>query len=304
MAKISVVGSLNADVAVRTARMPNDGETVVGDDIRVSPGGKGANQAIAAARLGGDVRMFGCVGDDGYGELLKDTLRREGVHAEFLKTISSVSTGTAVVIVTEKDNRIITVRGANACATAEYIDSVKNGLLDSDLVVLQHEIPFETVEYVIRLCHGENIPVILNPAPALPVRRELIDMVRYIVPNEHETAPVFQTEESLEGILLRFPEKLIVTLGKNGAAYCTGNRVVNVPAIRAKRIDSTGAGDTFLGAFAKAAADGAGLREAVVFAQYASGLSIEKFGAQAGMPTMREIDERRRKLENETAGDP
>lgn len=304
MPKISVVGSMNVDIAAKSERFPNDGETIAGKDLEVNPGGKGANQAIAVARLGGFVQMFGCLGDDNYGQLVKNTFQKEGVHCDYLKTISDVSTGVAIIIVTANDNRIITIQGANAFTNIEYIDSVKNELLKSDLVVLQHEIPFDTIEYVIRLCKEANVPVILNPAPALPVRRELIDMVRYIIPNEHEVRPVFQVQGSLDEVMRGFPNKLIITLGKNGVAYCNGKSIVHVPAIEAKRVDSTGAGDTFLGAFAKAIADGTELHEAIVFAQYASGLSIEKFGAQTGMPTMQEIDERRRKLKNENSGNP
>jgi ribokinase len=293
MPKISVVGSMNVDIAVKTDKMPIDGETVIGNDIKINPGGKGANQAIAAARLGGEVEMFGCIGRDDYGELVRKVLKREGIYYDNVKTVSDVSTGVAVIVVTKNDNRIITIQGANAFTNIEYINTVKEKLLASDLVLLQQEIPPETIEYVIRLCSKAKIPVILNPAPAIPVKQELIDMVQYIIPNEHEAAPVFQTNESLNDIMLRYPNKLIITLGKNGAAFSDGESIVNVPAIEANPVDSTGAGDTFLGAFAKSIGDGAKIYEAIVFAQYASGLSIEKFGAQAGMPTMREINERR-----------
>lgn len=294
MSKISVVGSMNVDIAVKTGRVPNDGETVMGNDIKINPGGKGANQAIAAARLGGDVKMFGCIGNDNYGKLIRDTFIKEGVNCEYVKTVSNISTGAAVIIVTKNDNRITAIRGANSCADIPYINSVRDKILDSDIVLLQNEIPLETIEYVINICHNAGVPVILNPAPALPLKRKIIDMAEYIVPNEHEVSIVFDTDKNFDEILLSCPKKLIVTLGKNGVSYCDGNAIVNIPAIEATRVDSTGAGDTFLGAFAKAVADGESTKEAIVFAQYASGLSIEKFGAQAGMPTLEEVNERRR----------
>jgi ribokinase len=296
MSKISVVGSINVDLAVRTGRRPNNGETVIGNDFKIIPGGKGANQAVAIARLSGNVEMFGCIGNDRYGEMMSESLKKDGVFLGSVKTVSEVTTGVAVITVAENDNSIIIVPGANGYTNRDYIDSVKDKLLTSDLVLLQNEIPFDAVDYIIRLCHANAIPVILNPAPAAPLARELIDMVQYIVPNEHEVAPVFQTSEDMNSLMFRYPNKLIVTLGKNGVAYCDGKSVINVPAIEAKRVDTTGAGDTFLGAFAKSISDGADIYEAIVFSQYASGLSIEKFGAQAGMPSMQDVMKRRSEI--------
>ena len=298
MPRISVVGSINVDLTVVSARRPMSGETVTGTAFKMSPGGKGANQAVAIARLGADVELFGCVGSDSNGAMMKENLNENGVVTDSLKTVCDKPTGVALITITDNDNSIIVVPGANGCVGRHYIDSVKEKLLSSSVVLLQHEIPFDTVQYAIRLCHTHGIPVILNPAPAMPVCEELIEMVSYITPNEHEVEALLNTGESMNELMLRFPFKLIVTLGANGVSYSDGKSIINVPAIAAKVVDTTGAGDTFSGAFAKAISDGADLHEAIVFAQYASGLSVEKFGAQGGMPTMQEICERKSKDNN------
>lgn len=295
MAKISVVGSINMDLVVVSETMPQKGETIIGSDFRVIPGGKGANQAVAIARLGGDVQMFGCVGNDSFGEMAQSNLAANGVFLANVKPVAEVPTGVALINVSENDNRIVIVLGANGHVDTAYIDSVRDALLQNDLVLLQHEIPFETVDYTIRLCAEHGVPVMLNPAPALQVPKELIDMVSYITPNEHEVSIVMQSNDDLDTLLARYPNKLIVTLGKDGAAYNDGEKKIMVPAIDASIMDTTGAGDTFCGAFAKAISDGAALRDAVVFGQYASGLSIEKVGAQAGMPTLEAIKARMEK---------
>jgi ribokinase len=295
MVRISVVGSINMDLVVVSEAAPQKGETIIGSDFQIIPGGKGANQAIAAARAGGNVQMFGCVGRDGFGEKAQSNLIDNKILLDNLKSVSDVPTGVALINVAEDDNRIVIVLGANACVDAAYIDSVRDGLLSSDLVLLQHEIPFETVDYTIRLCAAAGVPVILNPAPALPLPEELIAMVKYITPNEHEVNLVLQSKEPLDTLLQRYPNKLIVTLGKDGAAYHDGEKKVHIPAIDARPIDTTGAGDTFCGAFAKAIGDGVPLMEAIIFGQYASGLAIEQIGAQAGMPSSEEIKARMEK---------
>jgi ribokinase len=292
MPRISAVGSINMDLVVMSDAMPKKGETVFGKDFRIIPGGKGANQAVAIAKIGGHVDMLGCVGEDSFGELALSNLRANGVFLDHVKPVSDVPTGVALINVSENDNTIIVVAGANNSVDTDYIDSVRDTILGSDIVLLQHEIPFETVEYVIRLCWKSGVPVVLNPAPAMPVSEELIGMVKYITPNEHEINTVMRSDEDHDKLLARYPGKLIMTLGKNGVAYHNGVSKVRVPAIDAKVQDTTGAGDTFCGAFVKAISEGAELEEAIVFGQYASGLSVEKIGAQSGMPTLSEIKKR------------
>ncbi|MGL6219064.1 MAG: ribokinase, partial [Lacrimispora sphenoides] len=189
--KIGVVGSINMDMTVTAQRIPGKGETITGDAISYIPGGKGANQAVAAARLGADVTMFGCVGSDDHGKALIENLNNEGIHTEYIKVVENQVTGLAVITVAESDNCIIVLAGANNTVDIEYIDGIKEKLLTCDIVLLQQEILQETVEYVIGLCANHGVKVILNPAPAREIKRELVELVDYITPNEHEARIIF-----------------------------------------------------------------------------------------------------------------
>lgn len=293
MKRISVIGSINVDLVVEAQKRPVKGETIFGDGFSIHPGGKGANQAVAIARLGGNVKMFGCVGDDVYGDVMIKNLRDNGVDTENVKKVESVATGVASITVAENDNSIIVVKGANDCVDTEYIESVKDEILGSEFVLMQYEIPVETVEYVVNLCHDNDIRVIINPAPIDKISPESIEMSDYITPNEHEAVLMFEGEEDIEEILRKYPGKIIVTLGENGASYFNGSDIVNIPIIDdVNVVDTTGAGDTFSGALVKFLADGMGIEEAMKSAQYASGISVEKFGAQEGMPTFEEVEKR------------
>lgn len=288
--RISVVGSINMDMTVTAERIPLKGETLIGQDVRYIPGGKGANQAVAMARLGAEVTMFGCVGNDSAGEVLLKNLMDNGVETKYIKTIEGVPTGIAFITVGDHDNTIVVAAGANGLADCAYVDSIKEELLKSELVVLQHEIPIETVEYVIALCYDQNIKVVLNPAPACPLKKETIEKVTYLTPNEHEAAIIFGSGVSVEELLKKYPEKLLITQGSKGVSACLKNgEVFTVPARPAKVADTTGAGDTLNGAFSVQVANGAGMKEALYFANTAASLSTEKFGAQAGMPVYEEV---------------
>ena len=290
MPKIAVVGSINVDMTVKTERIPGKGETLPGTDLQYIPGGKGANQAVAAARLGAETRMFGCVGDDDIGRSMLENLQKNGVNTESVKAVQGIPTGLAVITVGENDNTIVVVAGANACVTPEYIDGVRERLLECDIVLLQHEIPQETVEYVAELCREHGIRTVLNPAPARAVSAEMIEHVTYLTPNEHEAAIIFPGM-TVEEILRKYPEKVLVTQGEKGVSMCLEDgRILNVPARRSKVVDTTGAGDTLNGAFTVQIAEGKGIAEAVAFANTAAGLSTEQFGAQGGMPTREEVE--------------
>jgi ribokinase len=293
MNHISVIGSINVDLVVEAQKRPVKGETIFGDGFSIHPGGKGANQAVAIARLGGNVKMFGCVGDDVYGDVMIKNLRDNGVDTENIKKVENVSTGVASITVAENDNSIIVVKGANDCVDTEYIDSVKDEILGSEFILMQYEIPMETVEYVVNLCHENDIRVIINPAPIDKISPESIEKSDYITPNEHEAVLMFEGEKDIEEILRKYPGKIIVTLGKNGASYFNGSDIVNIPIIDGVNVvDTTGAGDTFSGALVKFLADGMAIEEAIKSAQCASGISVEKFGAQEGMPTFEEVEKR------------
>jgi len=288
--KIAVVGSINIDQTVTAERIPLKGETLSGGSLRYIPGGKGANQAVAMAKLGAEVEMFGCVGDDDNGRKMVENLTANGVKTSHIRVTADVPTGIAIITVGDHDNTIIVVEGANGQVDRAYIDSVKDVLLGYDMVVLQHEIPLDTVHYVVELCAAHAIPTILNPAPAAEVPMDIIDKVTYLTPNEHEAVLIFGRERSTEDLLKAYPEKLVITQGSRGVSVgLSGGEVLNVPARKATVVDTTGAGDTLNGAFCVKIAEGCGIAEALRYANAAASLSIGKFGAQSGMPTALEL---------------
>ncbi len=289
--KLAVVGSINMDMTVTAERIPLKGETLLGDSIHYIPGGKGANQAVAMARLGAEVEMFGCVGDDSNGEKLLENLRKEGVGTRHIKVLKEVPTGIALITVGENDNTIIVVPGANGQVDQIYADSIKEELKAFDMVVLQQEIPLETVHDLICFCAENGIKVILNPAPAAKVPLDIIEKVTYLTPNEHEAVLIFGEEETTEELLKKYPEKLVITQGSRGVSVCRKNgEVLTVPARPAIVADTTGAGDTLNGAFSVQIAKGEQIAEALRYANTAASLSTEKFGAQGGMPTAEEVE--------------
>lgn len=290
MKKIGVVGSINMDMTVKAERIPLKGETLKGDDLQYIPGGKGANQAVAMAKLGADVEMFGCVGDDAAGDSLVKNLQNMGVKTEHIKTVNGVPTGLAIITVGENDNTIIVVAGTNNHVDTAYVDEIKESLLACDIVLLQHEIPQETIEYVVEICAANGVKVVLNPGPARPVKKEILEKVTYLTPNEHEAVILFGKELSFEELLKKYPEKLVITQGSRGVSTCLKNgEVLLVPARKANVVDTTGAGDTLNGAFTVAVTEGKSIEDALRFANVAASLSTEKFGAQGGMPTYEEV---------------
>lgn len=290
--KIGVVGSLNMDMSLIADRIPGKGETLMGRELHYAPGGKGANQAYAAARFGADVVMFGCVGDDENGEKLLCNLREAGVDTAHIERVKEVPTGLAVITIGNHDNTIIVLPGANACVDKPYIDRIWNELSAVDVVLLQQEIPEETVTYVIERCHEAQIKIVLNPAPAGALHPAVIDQVDYLTPNEHEAGILFGGNQSLEKLLGQYPEKLIVTLGEKGAAVCRKDgKLITVPAGKVAVKDTTGAGDTFNGILTAMLAEGEPLERALHYSNAGAGLSTTQMGAQGGMPTRQEIEE-------------
>ena len=289
MKKIAVIGSINMDLTAKADRFPNAGETIFGWDLQYVPGGKGNNQAVAAARLGGDVTMFTCVGDDAFGDRLIQNLRDNGVKTDYIRKVKDTATGVAIITVAENDNTIVVVSGANSCVTRQYIEEVKAAVLEADIILLQNEIPLETVIYTAELCHTAGKTVIYNPAPVVPLADGIMENIRYLTPNEHEVTLLFPEETNLEHLLSKYDGKVIVTLGAEGAATWANGVMVKIPARKAKVVDTTGAGDTFNGAFAYALANAYPVEKALRFANVAASLSTEGFGAQGGMPTLNAV---------------
>lgn len=289
MGKIVVVGSINVDLVVTTDKRPIAGETVTGNNFFIAPGGKGANQAVAAARLGAEVEMIGCVGNDSNGEVIINNLIKENVSVKHVKRVNTKPTGTAHIILSGGDNSIIIVEGANKSLTTSYMDELKSVIKEALVVLLQLEIPIETVEYTVKLCSQYNVPVILNPAPVKKLSKDLISKVTYITPNEHECKQIFSSNQTVEELLNIYPNKLIVTEGEKGVRFSNGNEIVKIPSIEVKVTDTTGAGDTFNGALAYGLSHEMTLDEAIRFANTAAGLSVGKLGAQGGMPTLEQV---------------
>ncbi len=288
--KLAVVGSINTDMTVTAERIPLKGETLMGSSLSYIPGGKGANQAVAMAKLGAEVEMFGCVGDDDNGRRMLDNLKSHGVKTDHIKILEGIPTGIAMITVGENDNTIVVVSGANGKVDRAYVDSIKEELLQYDMVVLQHEIPLDTVHYLVDFCYEKQISVVLNPAPAAEVSMDIIEKVTYVTPNEHEAVLIFGDDLATEELLKKYPEKLVITQGSRGVSTCLKDgRVLNVPARKANVVDTTGAGDTLNGAFCVRIAAGDSMEEALTYANVAASLSTEKFGAQTGMPRADEV---------------
>ncbi|MCM3006063.1 ribokinase [Priestia koreensis] len=289
MAKIAVVGSSSMDLVVTSEKRPGAGETVLGDRFETVPGGKGANQAVAAARLGAEVHMIGCVGDDHYGEIILNNFTENRVLVNSVKPVTDEKSGTAHIILAEGDNSIVVVKGANDHITPSYVEAAAHVLKEADIVLIQQEIPEETVEYVSQYCHDHHIPLLLNPAPARKLSQTVIDQATYITPNEHEADVLFNGVSPAEA-LRQYPNKVFITEGKSGVRYFNGEKEVLVPSYEVEAVDTTGAGDTFNAAFAVALAEKKSFEESLRFANRAASLSVTKFGAQGGMPMRGDVE--------------
>lgn len=278
------------DLVVTSSRRPGAGETVLGDSFKTVPGGKGANQAVAAARLGAEVAMIGRVGDDAFGKDILENFRANAVNTQNVKPVTHSESGTAHIILAEGDNSIIVVEAANREVTPAYVDEAAEVIRDADIVLIQQEIPEETVVHVSILCAEFGTPLLLNPAPARTLPQEVIDNAAYITPNEHEAEILFQGMSPAQA-LRQYPNKLFITEGSKGVRYFDGTEEILVPTYKVEAVDTTGAGDTFNAAFAVALAEGKALQESIRFANRAASLSVTKFGAQGGMPTRDEVEE-------------
>ncbi|WP_172370120.1 ribokinase [Sporosarcina jiandibaonis] len=283
---ITVVGSINMDLVVTAMKRPEAGETILGNDFYTSPGGKGANQAVAASRLGAEVHMIGRVGDDEFGSDLINFLERENIFLSGVEPVTHKASGVAMITLADGDNSIIVYQGANLDTTPEYIRKYESLIAKSDVVVTQLEIPIESVEETARLCQKHNTHFILNPAPAADVSTDLIAKTSFVTPNQLERTALSEKVD-----MNQFLEKLIVTEGKDGVVYYEQQKQHRIPSYSVSAVDTTGAGDTFNGAFAYAIGMKEDVKTACHFANAAAALSVQKIGAQAGMPTKEEVYE-------------
>jgi ribokinase len=296
--RIIVVGSANIDLAAIVSKMPAQGETIKCLQSKTSPGGKGANQAVAAAKMGAKVSLVAKVGEDIFGKLIISNLQATGVGTENITTTTDAETGKAFIIICNGDNQIIIDVGSNDKLAASDVERVSGELLNSDGVLLQLEIPLEAVEKTIQICKG-RIPVFLNPAPALPLGKSLLQGIDYFIPNQIESSvytgidPVDQTStgkalDFLSGMGIRFP---IITMGSKGVAYFNGERNMFAKAFAIESVDSTAAGDTFSGVFAALVSAGLIIDKAVKVAQAAAALTCTRYGAQDAIPGKKEVEE-------------
>ncbi|MFD5089072.1 ribokinase [Amycolatopsis thailandensis] len=283
--QVLVIGSANADLVVPVDRRPGGGETVLGGDTILSPGGKGANTAVAAARLGADVALLGAVGDDPYGELLKRSLAESGVNTASVRT-SDRPTGIAYITVTpDGENSILVSPGANSALRPEDVD-----LDGAEIVVLSLEIPLETVERAVAEAVGKGVKTLLNLSPAAELSAKTLRGLDVLLVNEHEAAFLLGGEADFPKLLDLGPKAAVVTLGAKGAAVVTADGVTEVPSPKVEAVDTTGAGDAFAGALATALAKGEELADAARKAVKVAAITVTRQGAQPSYPTASELE--------------
>nr|WP_312622618.1 ribokinase [Pseudomonas juntendi] len=298
-AKVVVVGSLNMDLVVRAQRLPRAGETLPGERFFTVPGGKGANQTVAAARLGASVAMIGNVGDDDYGRQLHQALSAEGIDCQGVSTCPGVSSGVALITVdAASQNCIVVIPGGNGLLTPQSVQHFEALLQAAQVVICQLEVPVETVAWTLKRAHDLGKQVILNPAPATgPLPAQWFAFIDYLTPNESEAealtgiAVTDQASAQLaaERLLQAGAGKVIVTLGAQGALLVTPEGHQHYPAPVVQPLDTTAAGDTFIGGFAAGLVRGLEEGEAIAFGQRAAALSVTRAGAQPSIPYLAEL---------------
>ncbi|MCL2461759.1 MAG: ribokinase [Defluviitaleaceae bacterium] len=297
--KIAVIGSINNDLVIEVSKPPVMGETVLGGGFARVSGGKGANQAVACARLGADVAFAGAVGDDVFGVTLRENLAADGVDVSGLKTVSDKPTGTAMIVVCNGDNYIAVDQGANLAVDRAQIDSAEERIREADMVVLQLEIPLDTVRYALERCKAYGVPALLNPAPARALEPETLALADIVTPNETEAFALTGIMPATPGEAVNAARRLaemgakmvVITLGENGCVYGQGAEFRHMPAVRAgETADTTAAGDTFSAALAVALTEGKTFEQAVGFAVKAGALTVTKKGAQPSIPYREDVE--------------
>ncbi len=298
--RLTVVGSLNMDLVVRAPRIPHPGETIIGTDFHTVPGGKGANQALAAARLGAQVSMVGRVGQDEYGAALLRNLRDAEVDHTHVTQDPEAPTGVALIVVDDAgENSIVVASGANGQLMCADVDAAASAIAGADALILQLESPIDTVTHAAQVAREHGVKVVLNPAPARENLHDLLPLVDVLIPNEHEAMLLTGTppgnasgmKVAAARLIDQGVEIVVVTLGQRGAFLARADETQLVPAFAVKTVDTTAAGDAFVAGFSVALAAGRPLTEAVLWGNAAGALAATRLGAQSSLPTKREVVE-------------
>jgi len=299
MGRVFVAGSINMDVVATADRHPKVGETVAGNAVLYFPGGKGANQAVASAKLGASTTLIGRLGQDAFGDELKAFLATEGIDLSFVRQTAGAHTGTAIITVAKADNTIVVIPGANALVDAADVAGVMLG--KGDIAVSQFEIPLATIDAFLERARTAGAMTILNPAPALTFDRKLLDLVDALVLNEtelgllagggvRESADDARFIDAARSLQTSPDQTICVTLGQRGVVALVGGAPLIIPGRMVAAIDTTGAGDCFVGALASQLADGAAMRDALEYANAAASICVQRMGAAPSMPTAEEVE--------------
>jgi len=298
--RILVVGSSNTDMVIKAEHLPRPGETILGGTFLMNPGGKGANQAVSIAKLGGQVTFICKTGNDIFGQQSRQLFEEEGIDTSYIFSDSEHPSGVALITVDSKaENCIVVASGSNANLLPADLATAHEAIEKAGIILMQLEIPIETIKYVADIARKLNKKVILNPAPAQPLDKELLQSLYLITPNETEAEMISGIKITNDDSLLACAraihamgvQSVIITLGSKGAFLYSDNFQEHIPTVKVKAVDTTAAGDVFNGALAVALSEGCGLPEAVRFANKAAAISVTRFGAQASAPYREEIDD-------------
>ncbi|QOX62783.1 ribokinase [Anoxybacterium hadale] len=296
---ITVVGSLNMDLVISADKIPRPGETVLGKNLQQIPGGKGANQADAAARLGAEVILIGCVGEDDFGKRLLNSLKQDGVNIENILIKQTQSTGVASIIVEASGNNAITVApGANYHLTSEDVEALRTVIAASDIVLSQLETPIDSVRTALKIARSSGKKTILNPAPAADLDDDILSLVDILTPNETELEYLSgHRTDSIENILLagkiliaRGVKELVITIGSMGCVHMKGEEATHYRAHQVNAVDTTAAGDSFSAALAVSLSNGRALADAIGFSMKVAAMTVTKKGAQTSLPHLEEVE--------------
>lgn len=291
---VTIVGSLNTDLVIQVPRIPASGETILGSNFAIFGGGKGANQAVAAARLGAKTVMVGCVGDDAFGAQIRTRIAAEGIDITYLRTVGGVASGVALITVDATGaNTVVVASGANRQVSRSDVDAAADAIAASQVLLLQLEIPLDAVLHAATVAQRSGVTVVLDPAPAVPLPPALYRATSLIHPNEHEAeiltgvhvTDMASARAAAESLLRAGSPAVVIKLGARGAYLATPSMAQEIPGIPVEAVDTTAAGDAFAGALAVALAEGKPLVAAAQFANVVGALKVTRLGAQPGLPT-------------------